>query len=298
VDTSALIRRVRPFNSIIMRAHRCIRLFTGSGLALLLAVGLSGCGNERSSPAAVVAEADDQQYQQGEQLLKDEHTDEALTAFLNVIKVRSDEAPESHLEAGRIYLTAKNDPISAIYHFKAYLVAKPNSDQAPMVAELIDTAKKNFARALPGGPNAYNESDLLDQIKGLQMENENLRHQLGLTSGGHVTGVSLDSIPQATGPSVSLAPANNSPNRAPAEVHAAAPTPTPVAVTAAPAPAVATVATSGRTYTVQAGDTLSSISLKELGSRARYMEIYNANRDQLPKPESLHIGQILKIPAK
>jgi nucleoid-associated protein YgaU len=267
-------------------------------LGLLAALLAAGCGQEHSQLVGV-AEADDQQFQAAEQLLREEHADQALAAFLNVIKARSDDAPESHLEAGRIYLTTRNDPISAIYHFKAYLAAKPNSDQAPMVAELIDTAKKNFARALPGGPNAYNESDLLDQIKGLQTENDNLRHQLASGVPGQVTGVSLESIPQVTGPSVRPAPLNNNSNRTLADTRVTTVTPTPVSVTATPAPTAPSIATSGRTYTVQAGDTLSSISLKVLGTRSRWQEIYNANRDQLPKADStLHIGQVLKLPAK
>jgi LysM repeat protein len=280
-----------------MRAPRCSLRSLGLGLGLLAALLGAGCGQEHS-PLVVVAESDDPQFQKGEELLREEHTDEALTLFLAVIKARADDAPESHLDAGRIYLTAKNDPISAIYHFKAYLAAKPNSDQAPMVAELIDTAKKNFARSLPGAPNAYNESDMLDQIKSLQTENENLRHQLGTGATGHVTGVSLESIPLVSGPVVNTPTEINNPNQAIAEARDATPAPTPVTVTAAPAPTVTTVAVSGRTYTVQAGDTLSSISLKVLGSRSRWQEIYNANRDQLPKPESLHIGQVLKLPAK
>ena len=271
----------------------------GLSLALLASLLGAGCGQGHAPVVAMAAEADDQQFQQGEQLLREEHADQALAVFLSVIKARSDDAPESHLEAGRIYLTAKNDPISAIFHFKAYLAALPNSDQAPMVAELIDTAKKNFARSLPGGPNAYNESDLLDQIKGLQSENENLRHQLGLGATGQVNSVSLASIPPAIGSSVSPMPVNNNLHQPLEDVRDTTPAPVPVSVTAAPTPSVSVASTSGRTYTVQAGDTLSIISLKVLGTRSRWQEIYNANRDQLSKSDStLHIGQVLKMPAK
>ena len=50
------------------------------------------------------------------------------------------------------------------------------------------------------------------------------------------------------------------------------------------------------TYTVQSGDTLSAISKKFLGNANDYMEIFNANRDQLTDPDKIKPGQVLKIP--
>ena len=51
-----------------------------------------------------------------------------------------------------------------------------------------------------------------------------------------------------------------------------------------------------RTHTVQAGDTLSAIAKKYYGSANDYMEIFNANRDQLTDPDKIRPGQVLKIP--
>jgi LysM repeat protein len=269
----------------------------GLGLALLAAALGAGCGQERN-PVATLAETDEPQYQSGEQLLKEEHPDEALTAFLGVIKARADDAPESHLEAGRIYLTNKKDPISAIYHFKAYLAAKPNSDQAPMVKELINTAQKNYAGSLPGEPHLYDEVELVDEIASLKAENEKLRHELEDGSISQLTGSHLENMPPATSLGANSVSTNSNVSAPPATIRppAPTPTPTPVTVTAAPVPPVAA---SGRTYTVASGDTLSSISLKIFGTRSRWQEIYNLNRDQLPKPDStLHIGQVLKLPAQ
>ena len=50
------------------------------------------------------------------------------------------------------------------------------------------------------------------------------------------------------------------------------------------------------TYTVQPGDTLSAIAKKFLGSANEYMDIFNANRDQLTDPDKIKPGQVLKIP--
>jgi nucleoid-associated protein YgaU len=61
----------------------------------------------------------------------------------------------------------------------------------------------------------------------------------------------------------------------------------------------AAVGTSGQatTYTVKPGDTLSKISKEHLGDANAYMEIFNANRDQLSDPDKIKPGQVLKIPA-
>jgi nucleoid-associated protein YgaU len=50
------------------------------------------------------------------------------------------------------------------------------------------------------------------------------------------------------------------------------------------------------TYTVKAGDTLSKIAKDQLGNANAYMDIFNANRDQLSDPDKIKPGQVLKIP--
>jgi nucleoid-associated protein YgaU len=50
------------------------------------------------------------------------------------------------------------------------------------------------------------------------------------------------------------------------------------------------------TYTVKSGDTLSKIAKEYLGDANAYMDIFNANRDQLTDPNSIKPGQVLKIP--
>jgi nucleoid-associated protein YgaU len=55
--------------------------------------------------------------------------------------------------------------------------------------------------------------------------------------------------------------------------------------------------TTGKTYTVKAGDTLSKIAKEQLGEANAYHEIFNANRDQLTDPDEIKPGQVLKIPA-
>jgi nucleoid-associated protein YgaU len=67
----------------------------------------------------------------------------------------------------------------------------------------------------------------------------------------------------------------------------------PPAAAAAPAQPAASPTIS---YTVQPGDTLSAIAKKFLGNANDYMDIFNANRDQLSDPDKIKPGQVLKIP--
>jgi nucleoid-associated protein YgaU len=54
---------------------------------------------------------------------------------------------------------------------------------------------------------------------------------------------------------------------------------------------------SGQTYTVKSGDTLSGIAKAHLGNANAYMKIFEANRDQLSDPDKIKPGQVLKIPS-
>jgi len=49
-------------------------------------------------------------------------------------------------------------------------------------------------------------------------------------------------------------------------------------------------------HTVVKGDNLWKISEKNLGSGARYMEIFEANKPMLSDPDKIYPGQVLRIP--
>lgn len=52
----------------------------------------------------------------------------------------------------------------------------------------------------------------------------------------------------------------------------------------------------GRSHTVEKGDTLSAISKQYYGNANRWEDIFNANRDQLDDPDLIQPGQVLRIP--
>lgn len=242
---------------------------------LLLALLVSGCARD---PDTVIPETDERAFRRGNSLLREGRPQEALAAFLSVTESRRD-APESHLRAGLIYLQTINDPIAAIFHFRKFLEFRPAGENSDFVRELIDTARKEFARTLPGQPfgEQVDRLDLLERLERVQRENAQLQQQVA----------TLNARLQAA----------QQPAASPAPVAATAPTARPAqqAATATQAPAQQ-ARTAPTTYVVQPGDTLSRISQQVYGTPNRWREIFDANRDTMASPNSLRVGQELRIP--
>jgi tetratricopeptide (TPR) repeat protein len=283
-------------------------------LALCALLFAAGC--ERGGSLPFASEDSDSDFQRGKQLIRQGRNQEALAAFLKVIAKRGDDAPESHLEAGLLYLQHIKDPIFAIYHFSKYRELQPNSKQAELVRQQIDAAKREFARTLPAHPleDASVKLEYNDQLDHLQRENEQLKNELAALQGALPGGVAARprsgfDIPEAAYPlpratQVEPAPESTSILRAPLNPEPAAgsrnapesiirPAPIPRAAPGAAANQTA----GGKRHAVQRGDTLSSISRQYFGTSAKWRDIYNANRDILKsESETLHLGMELRIP--
>lgn len=241
-----------------------------------------GCDTQQTE----VRETDERAFRRGQGLLKEGNNDEALAAFLSVIETRRT-APESHLEAGLLYLNHVRDPLSAIYHFKKYLEIRPAADQRSVVEELIATAQKEYLKQLPGKPyeNETSRLDLMAKVEELNRENEQLRQRI-------VTGESQIAQLQDR-----LSRATDNLQLAQQRLAQADQPIAPIIIAERPDPNTAAATTTGpRTYTVEAGDTLSTISRKMYGTPNRWTEIYDANRDVLPNAQRLSVGQTLRIP--
>lgn len=230
---------------------------------------LCSCGKNGDS---AVLEKDDDHFQRGQRYYRTGRYQEAMTTFLNIIEKRRD-APQSHLEVGRLYLEHFNDPLAAIYHFKKFLEVKPDVEQSAIVRQMIERAKKSFAQTLPGRPfdDDITRLDLMDLLK--QVQNENL-----------ILKKKIAQMPQRKQTSSNSIKGKNaaSGNLFASEVNKIK----------------SKQVESFNEYTVATGDTLSKISGKVYGSAAQWERIYKANSDILQNPKDLKVGQILKIPLK
>lgn len=63
-----------------------------------------------------------------------------------------------------------------------------------------------------------------------------------------------------------------------------------------PTPAAPANGRSSKEYTVEAGDNLAYIAEVTLGSRDRWREVFEANRDRLATPDALKVGMKLRVP--
>jgi len=283
-------------------------ILLGFAALLLLASG-PGCGGDAAS---LSSEMDDSNYRDGKQMERQGRWDEALSDYLKVIDRRGDSAPESNLDAGLIYLNHIKDPIFAIYHFRKYLELEPNSKQAVYVRGLIDAAKREFARALPGQPleSETQHMGLEEQVARLQRENDELKAENAALRAGapvpvvHSSAIDITSIPapqsvaqdagQPAGAAspISLAPVEQADMGAVSAIRGA-----PQEAQAQAAPSKPAPAAGARHHTVARGDTLFSLAQKYYGSRSRWRDIYAANRDLLASEKApLKIGWELKIP--
>ena len=259
-----------------------------AALACLYILSAGGCD---FGSGEVVKETSEPNFLRGQEELRRGNISEALSAFLKVSEKRRD-APESHFELGRIYLEHMDDPNTAIYHFKKYLELKPNSQSSPMVRQMIETAQKKFAEKLPESPyeNNVRRIELEEILQKLQNENLELKQKLAAAAATIDRLEATQTVRVQSQTQVASSGRQSAGNAAQRVGQARA--------TSAEQRAPVVSRDVPSTYTVQAGDTLSSISRKIYGTPNKWREIFSANRDRLATASSLKPGQVLKIPRK
>lgn len=282
-----------PFKSFWDTPPFHMRFMPGA-IRLILLVALMGAlftACERRDSLPFASEVDEPHFRRGSQLLKAGRTQEALAAFLKVIEKRGGDAPESHLEVGLLYLQNVKDPIAAIYHFRKFLELRPNSPQADLVRQRVETATKEFARTLPAQPleGQLQRIELMDLVENLKAENFQLKDEISRLRG----------LPPSSRPLVAGDTGGRNANATAAEPDALPATPvTPlgpprIAPATQPAPQQPGAV---RLHVVQQGDTLYRLSTQYYGAGRRWREIYEANRDVMRSETDLRIGMTLKIP--
>ena len=236
-------------------------------LSVFLALGWGGCGSAESPGA----EEDDPTFERGRTLLRQGEDEKALDSFLTLTR-RNPQAAQSHLEVGRLLLKLGGDPYAAIHHCRRFLELSPDSSESANVEQLIEAAKREVLKKLPGEPYADHLEVLRLREEGQRLRQEvaDLRVRLGLPP----------EAVAATPPAPVAKPPAGGRRDAPSD--------------ASPSSSSAPVE---RTYVVQQGDTLYGISIKMYGSPRHVARIFAANRNTLPTRDSLSIGQTLRIPS-
>ena len=236
-----------------MRKHRV--------LLWVVAVGWLSIFLWLKNPKPTPSEIEEPLFLEAQQYLRTDRVDEAFQLLNRLVEKRKAPCPETHFQLGQ--LSVKSDPIGAIYHFQRYLSQTTDGVRSKIAMQLIETAKKEFARTLPLGNRTAETPEyirLTEVLKQMREENTRLKEQLAQTR-------------------LSYTPAKEAIKNT------------------AVLPTTPSEAFRERTYVVQYEDSLSKISLKMYGSAVKRKLIYEANRDILPSANSLKIGMKLRIPA-
>ncbi len=269
-----------------------IRCFQWLSLGLLIA--LTACQQMGISSQN---ELDSVDYQTAKQRLKEGDMDGALTGFLRVID-QLNAAPESHLEAGVIYLRHRNQPIRAIYHFQRYLEYNPENRESPLVQELIMSAEKRFITQLHGDPfkERLERLDIIETVAKLREDNERMGAELTQlkTQNAHLKedlGKAQQLLGQVfeeetgevvSGPDTRVVASTNVTTQNQEDIQTLLESSTNTNLVTQ--------------YKVVPGDTLYAISIKMYGDASHIQRIFQNNRQILSSVDDLRPGQILTIP--
>ena len=307
-------------------------------LAVLLSVAALLCGGCGGGGSTVSAdESNDPLYQQAQDYKKQGRYNEALNAFLKEIDRRGESgAPESHLEAGALYLNWSHNPIEAYHHFSKYLELEPTGPRASIVRGQRDAAAREILRYLHAPSDAQmldvtqnQEADQLRrEVAELRAENQTLRGASGvpvvrqpvaaapmLQNSNPAASDDTPVTPVQTPPPESTFTRGLNPSaRTAADVPEINAPPANVPVANAPrvigsqSPGTARPTTpqrpgaipgARRTHTVAPGEkSLWGIARHYYSSvnQARVTAIYDANRDVMRSPNDLRVGMVLRIP--
>jgi LysM repeat protein len=221
------------------------------------------CGCSRSAGSLDQMEERDPWLRRARERKNQQDLDGAIELFNKALD-RKPTLARAHLEVGILYDSQKQDYLRALYHYQRYLELRPQTEKRPVVEDLIRHARVRFATSLPAQP-----SGAIEEIAMLRREVEALRARLAEAG--------------------QSAPKKSSKTTAPSDTAAA-----PEGKPKPPEPVPAQPPMS--TYVVQTGDTLSRIAEQMYGDSSQWEKIYEANRNTLNSPQSIHVGQTLVIP--
>jgi LysM repeat protein len=172
------------------------------------------------------------------------------------------ESADVHYHLALIYDTKLEDPISALHHYRRHLRMDPSSKWTSEVNQSVGRIERSLAAKL-------SEGGLVTRAEAARLRNENssLREQIAALRG--------QPKPKNTPPPTDRKGFSKVPETRRAEQA---------------------VGQETRTYTVQKGDTLASISRKFYNTSNRWKDIVDANHNQLGGGTGIREGQVLIIP--
>lgn len=180
-----------------------------------------------------------------------------------------------HYHLALIYDDKLSDPVSALHHYRRYLRMGEDETRKAEVAEYVKRTELVLAtRSVDSG--------IVTKREAARLRNENLRlEELVRTLRDELAAAKRKPEPAAKSSASTTPPATDARGFSTHEATRAA---------------EQKVGAETRTYTVQPGDTLASISRKYYNNAQRWKDIADANHNQLGGTVNLKVGQVLIIP--
>ncbi len=159
----------------------------------------------------------------------------------------------------------KGEYLRAIHHYHRYLELRPHAGKREMIEKMIQDAHLSYLASIPRPP-----AGAIERIAMLEKEKANLKQRLERLESERMDapdGAASDRRRNGSdrGSAVSAMPS------------------------ASPRDEV-------ETYMIRPGDSLSSIAARKYNDPQQWRRIYDANRETLPSPDSVRVGQTLIIP--
>jgi tetratricopeptide (TPR) repeat protein len=184
--------------------------------------------------------------------------------FYNEALVADPGAARAHLDLALLLHDQRKDPVLAVYHYRQYLVLRPNTEKRLMIESRIRLATQLLsAHNAEAGQLAMKKVELMEQENAaLRVNLERLQHEVS----------TLRAALERTAPAIKAPPAGTAGGR--------------------------TGGTPGinRTYRVRRGDSFASIATQVYGDANEWRRIYEANKDVVPNKDTVPVGAVLAIP--
>jgi nucleoid-associated protein YgaU len=119
------------------------RSFARHAVLCLAVLLVSGCSDSH------LLDDKNPYFLRGVQLLQEHKNEEAIEAFEKCLRINPG-AAKAHLQLGMLYEDVRTDPITAIYHYRCYLRARPESENSEAVVRWLGRAERAYLNDLQG----------------------------------------------------------------------------------------------------------------------------------------------------